>query len=84
MKLKIILLIGLVFLIVGIGLISSEIIKLKCDEEDPLKKLDIRIKYLTGQMNPMSLGIQPFSKEGGQIATFFNNFKKECVDKWYT
>lgn len=60
--------------------ISSETIN--CYEENPLTKLKIKILYLTGNLNPFLLGVEPFSEQGGLIATQFNNFKRECLDKW--
>jgi len=80
MKLKVILLIGL--LILGIGVISSKVIVLNCYEKDPLIKLDIKLNYLMGNLNPFPQDVQPFSKEGLQYAIKFNDFKKNCLDKW--
>lgn len=63
-------------------IVTSEIISIKCNEEDPLKRLDIKIKILSGNLNPFPLGVEPFSKQGAMIAEQFNNFKRECIDKW--
>lgn len=70
-------------LILGFSfIITSESVSINCYEEDPIKKLKIKLLYLTGNLNPFPQGVEPFSEEGGVIAKQFNDFKRECLDKW--
>lgn len=78
-----ILIISLIFLsVLSIGFVVGEVIYFDCNEDDPLVKFDLKLKYLSGKMNPSSFGVEPFSEEGGRLATFLNNYRKECLDKW--
>ncbi len=72
-------------ILMGIVIVNSqkfEITEIKCNEEDPIKRLMIKIKLLQEPFNPFPPGVQPFSKEGAIISARWSEFKKECIDKW--
>jgi len=71
-----------VFILLSVGFVSAKIITLNCYEKDPLVKLDVQLKYISGELNPFPSGVQPFSQEGLRYAIKFNNWKRNCFDKW--